>query len=178
MFGPAILVSPVWQPETETRSVYLPAANTWYDFWTGKMLQGRQQLQVDAPLQTLPLFIRAGSIVPLGPEIEYVDQKPGGPVEVRVYRGADGDFSLYEDEGDSYRYERGAYTVIPFHWNDAAKTLTLGDRAGSFPGMVKDRQFRIVLVGSGQGVGEAITSHADAVIEYTGKSKEISFASK
>jgi len=93
-------------------------------------------------------------------------------------RGADGAFTLYEDEGDSYRYEQGAYTVIPFHWNEAAKTLTIGDRVGSFPGVVKDREFRIVLVGPGHGVGEAISSQSDAVVTYTGESKKVSFASK
>src|SRR5258708_29225478 len=128
MFGSAFLVSPVWQEGARSRSVYLPDAKVWYDFWTGKMVQGKQQLDVDAQVQALPLFIRAGSIVPLGPEIEYADENPGDPVEVRIYRGADGAFTLYEDEGDSYRYEQGAYTVIPFHWNEAAKTLTIGDR--------------------------------------------------
>jgi len=178
MFGPAFLVSPVWQEGAHSRSVYLPDAKVWYDFWTGETVQGKQRLDVEAPLQTLPLFIRSGSIVPFGPEIEYADQKPINPLEVRIYRGADGAFSLYEDEGDGYRYEQGAYTVIPFQWNEAAKTLTIGDRVGSFPGMLKDREFRVVLVGPGHGVGEAISSQSDAVVMYTGKSKEVSFASK
>jgi alpha-D-xyloside xylohydrolase len=178
MFGPAFLVSPVWQEGAHSRSVYLPDAKVWYDFWTGMTVQGKQQLDVEAPLQTLPLFIPAGSIVPLGPEIEYADQKPADPVEVRIYRGANGAFSLYEDEGDSYRYEQAVYTVIPFRWNEAAKALTIGNRVGSFPGMVKDREFRVVLVGPGHGVGEAISSQADAVITYSGKSMEVSFASK
>ncbi len=176
MFGPAFLVNPVWQQGARTRTVYLPAAKAWYDFWTGKTVQGKKTLDVDAPLPTLPLFVPAGSIVPLGPEIEYADQKPDGPVEVRVYGGADGSFTLYEDEGDSYRYERGAHTVIPMHWNDAAKTLTIGDREGTFPGMVKNREFRIVLVGPGRGVGEAVSANADAVVDYSGKAKAIALA--
>ena len=141
-------------------------------------VQGGQELDVDAPVEKLPLFIRAGSIVPMGPEIEYTGQKPADPIEVRIYRGADGAFNLYEDEGDSDRYEQGAHAAIPMHWNEASGTLTLGEREGTFPGMVKDRKFRIVLVGPGHGVGEAVSSRADNVVEYTGKSEEISFPSK
>jgi len=178
MFGPAFLVSPVWQEGAKARSVYLPDAPVWYDFWTGKRIHGGQQLNVDAPLQTLPLFMRAGSIVPLGPEIEYADQQPGGPIEVRIYRGADGAFTLYEDEGDGHKYEQGAYTTIPFHWDEVAQKLTIGDRTGSFSGMVDKREFRIVLVEDGNGVGEAVSSHPDAVVEYSGKEKEITFPAR
>jgi alpha-D-xyloside xylohydrolase len=177
MFGPAFLVSPVWQEGAKAREVYLPPAPAWYDFWTGERVDGGQQLQVNAPLAKLPLFMRAGSIVPLGPEIEYAEQKSSGPIEVRIYRGADGSFDLYEDEGDSYRYEQGAYAVIPLHWNEAAGTLTFGERMGTFAGMSKDRKFHIVLVGPGHGTGAAVSSDADAVVEYTGKSEEIAFPS-
>lgn len=120
----------------------------------------------------------AGTILPLGPEIEYADQKPGDPIEVRIYRGTDGSFKLYEDEGDGHGYEKGSYALIPFHWNDAASTLTIGDRVGSFPGMVNNREFRIVLVSSNHGVGEAVSLHADAMVEYSGEKKEITFASR
>ncbi|MGA7340697.1 MAG: TIM-barrel domain-containing protein, partial [Terracidiphilus sp.] len=113
MFGPAFLVSPVWKQGAQKREVYLPQAAAWYDFWSGERVAGGQELEVDAPIEKLPLFMRAGSIVPLGPEIEYTGQKLGAPVEIRIYRGADGEFDLYEDEGDSYRYEHGAYAVIP-----------------------------------------------------------------
>jgi alpha-D-xyloside xylohydrolase len=178
MFGPAFLVSPVWKEGAQTREVYLPQASAWYDFWTGERVAGSQELEVNAPLAKLPLFMRAGSIVPLGPEVEYAEQKPSDPIEVRIYRGADGSFDLYEDEGDSYRYEQGAYAVIPMHWNEVAGTLTFGERIGTFAGMIKDRKFRIILVGTGHGVGEAVSSDADAVVEYTGKSEEIAFPSK
>jgi alpha-D-xyloside xylohydrolase len=139
---------------------------------------GGQELDVNAPVEKLPLFIRAGSIVPLGPEIEYAGQKPNDPIEVRIYRGADGAFNLYEDEGDSYRYEQGAYSLIPMRWNDATKTLTIGERTGKFAGMPENRKFRVVLVSPGHGVGEAIAPEADAVMEYTGKSVVKAFPSR
>ncbi len=178
MFGPAFLVSPVWKEGALKRDVYLPKAAAWYDFWTGEKVQGGQDLEVNAPIEKLPLFLRAGSIVPLGPEIEYTGQKPDDPIELRIYRGADGSFNLYEDEGDSYRYEQGAYAVIPMRWNEATGTLTLGEREGSFAGMAQHRKFRVVLVGPGHGVGENVSSEADAVVEYTGKSVETAVHSK
>jgi len=178
MFGPAFLVSPVWKEAAVKRDVYLPQAAAWYDFWTGRKVAGSQDLDVAAPLEKLPLFMRAGSIVPLGPEIEYAGEKPAGPIEVRIYRGANGSFNLYEDEGDSYRYEKGDYSVIPMQWNDAAMTLTIGDRTGKFAGMVENRTFNIVLVGVSHGVGEAISSHPDAVANYAGKAMTIHLSGK
>jgi len=130
---------------------------------------------VDAPVQKLSLFIRAGSIVPLGPEIEYAGQMPDAPIEIRIYRGADGSFNLYEDQGDGYQYEHGDYALIPIHWNDSKDTLTFGDRVGAFAGMANERTFRVVLVGPEHGSGESISSSADAVVKYLGKSKEVAF---
>jgi alpha-D-xyloside xylohydrolase len=176
MFGPAFLVSPVWKEGARKRTVYLPASNGWYDFWTGEKVSGGQELEVDAPIEKLPLFMRAGSIVPLGPEIEYAGEKPGDPIEVRIYRGADGAFNLYEDEGDSYRYEEGAHSVIPMRWNDAEGKLTIGEREGNFSGMVEHRKFLVVLVGPGRGVGETVSTGADFVVEYSGKSVEIALS--
>ncbi len=178
MFGPAFLVSPVWKEGAKKRDVYLPAAAGWYDFWTGEKVSGGQELEVDAPIEKLPLFMRAGSIVPLGPEIEYAGEKPADPIEVRVYRGADGTFELYEDEGDSYRYEHGAYTSIPMHWNEAAGTFTIGERVGTFAGMVEHRKFRVVVVSAGHGVGEEVSNEADATVEYSGKKIEIALTAK
>jgi alpha-D-xyloside xylohydrolase len=177
MFGPAFLVSPVWKEGARKREVYLPEAAAWYDFWTGEEVQGKQDLEVDAPLEKLPLFMRAGSIVPLGPEIEYAGQKPSDPIELRVYRGSDGEFNFYEDEGDSYRYEKGAYATIPIKWNDTTQTLTIGERTGAFPGMVERRIFNVVLVSPGHGVGEGISKTTDAALEYSGKSTKITFPS-
>jgi alpha-D-xyloside xylohydrolase len=155
------------------RTVYLPAAPEWYDFWTGKSLTGGHEIEAEAPLDRTPLFVRAGSIIPMGPEIEYATQDPGGPVELRIYRGADGSFNLYEDAGDGYAYEKGEHTVIPILWNDRAGTVTIGAREGSFSGMVEHRKFRVVLVSNEHGVGEAATGSANGEIDYDGKEVRI-----
>ncbi|MGA8043689.1 MAG: TIM-barrel domain-containing protein, partial [Terracidiphilus sp.] len=169
MFGPAILVNPVLKADAKQRSVYLPAAAAWFDFWSGKSRPGGQEIEADAPLDRMPLFVRAGSIIPMGPEIEYAAQDPAGPIELRVYPGADGTFDLYEDAGDSYDYQRGQHSVIPIRWDNQRSVLTIGAREGSFPGMVAHRTFRVVLVGSGHGVGLAGPSAANAEIAYDGK---------
>jgi len=174
LFGPAILVSPVTTQGATSRTVYLPQA-AWYDFWTGEKQQGGRRIQADAPLNKLPLFVRAGSIVPMGPAMEWTTEKPADPIELRIYPGADGDFTLYEDENDSYRYEKGAYSTIALHWDDAARTLTLGARQGSFPGMLAQRTFRIVLVGKDHGVGIGETAKAEATVKYTGAKAAFSF---
>ena len=112
------------------------------DFWTGETLAGGKTVTANAPVNILPLYVRAGSIVPLGPVVQYATEKPADPIELRVYRGADGKFTLYEDEGDNYDYEKGKYATIPFDWNEAKQTLTIGKRSGNFPGMLKERAFR------------------------------------
>jgi alpha-D-xyloside xylohydrolase len=169
MFGPAMMVAPVLEQGATSRRVYLPSAATWYDFWTGNSVPGTQDIQAAAPLDRLPLYIRAGSILPLGPEIEYATEDSGGPIELRIYRGANGSFDLYEDSGDSYDYEKGMHAIIPLRWNDHAGVLMIGTREGSFPQMVTTRQFRIVLVAKGHGVGEAVTAAPDRLITYDGK---------
>jgi alpha-D-xyloside xylohydrolase len=153
LFGPALMVNPVTEPGASSRSVYLPGKAAWYNFWTGKREAPGRRADAAAPIETMPLYVPAGSILPLGPDIEYVDQKPPDPIEVRVYSDADGSFTLYEDAGDSYDYEHGAYTAIPFRWNDAAKTLIIGKRTGAYEGMLKNRTFRIVLVDQRHGGG-------------------------
>ena len=170
LFGPAILVSPVTQPGATSRPIYLPTAPAWYDFWTGAQLRGGQHIDAQAPLDRIPLYIKAGSILPLGPEEEYAGQSPDAPIELRIYRGADGSFNLYNDEGDTYDYEKGAYAIIPIHWDDASSTLTLGARTGSYPGMPPQRTFRVVLVGPDHGTGMQIAATADKEIRYTGQS--------
>ena len=169
MFGPAILVNPVLKANTTKQSVYLPAAPTWFDFWSGERVNGGQEVEVDAPLDRVPLFVRAGSIVPMGPEIEYAAQDPGAPVEIRIYRGADAQFDLYDDTGDGYGYEHGQQAVIPLRWDDKNSVLTIGAREGSFPGMMEHRSFRIVLVGDGHGTGVLVTSTENADMSYDGK---------
>ena len=168
MFGPALLVNPVLKADTRKRSVYLPAT-TWYDFWTGNVTEGGREIDADAPLEHEPLFVRAGSILPMGPEIEYAGQNPAGPIELRIYSGADGSFNLYEDAGDSYAYEKGEHAIIPIRWDDRNGVLTIGARQGSFPGMIERRSFRVVLVRNGHGAGVALTGDANAEIAYDGK---------
>jgi alpha-D-xyloside xylohydrolase len=167
LFGPAILVNPVTEPGATSRHLYLPSAK-WYDFWTGSAVAGGVAVDADAPLARMPLYVRAGSIVPMGPELQYSNEKPEDPIELRVYAGANGSFTLYEDENDSYDYEKGAYATIPIVWDDGAKTLTIGARAGKFPGMLETRTFRIVFVGAGHGIGIDPTEQADKIVTYSG----------
>ena len=168
LFGPSLLVSPVTEPGATVRHLYLPAAG-WYDFWSGSLIKGGQAIDAPAPLERLPLFVRAGAILPLGPEVQFAAEKPADPLEIRIYRGADGDFTLYEDENDTYDYEKGAYATIGFHWDNTKQTLTIGERKGTFPGMLNDRTFRVVFVRENHGTGEAVTETADKSVAYSGK---------
>jgi alpha-D-xyloside xylohydrolase len=168
LYGPAILVNPVTEPGATTRHLYLPKTK-WYDFWTGDSQEGGHAIDTPAPLDRIPLFIRAGSILPLGPDEEFSTQKPADPIELRIYRGANSDFTLYEDENDSYNYEKGAYATIPLHWDDISQTLSIGDRTGKFPGMLESRTFHIVLVAKDHGAGIAPSESFNKSITYTGK---------
>jgi alpha-D-xyloside xylohydrolase len=172
MFGPAILVSPVTEPGATSRWLYLPKAS-WYDFWSGSRARGGLDVDAAAPLDRIPLYVRAGSIVPLGPEMEYADEKAADPIELRVYRGADGDFTLYEDENDNYDYEKGAFATIPIHWDDAQQQLRIEAREGSFPGMLPRRTFNVVWVREGHGAGPEATA-ADKSIQYDGSAIKVS----
>jgi len=172
LFGPAILVSPVTTEGATARTVYLPAA-TWYDFWTGEKQEGGKRIQADAPLSKLPLFVRAGSIVPMGPKMEWSTEKAEDPIELRIYPGANGDFVLYEDQNDGYEYQKGAHATIPMHWDDAARTLTIGAREGSFPGMLAEHTFRLVVVASGHGVGVGESEAAEGTVVYKGAKVEV-----
>jgi len=168
LFGPAILVNPVTEPGASARHLYLPTAK-WYDFWTGATIQGGRALDAPSPIDRMPLYVRAGSILPLGPDVEYAAEKSANPIEVRVYRGANGTFTLYEDENDTYNYEKGAYSTILFSWDDATHTLTIGDRTGSFPGMLENRAFRVIFVSENHGTGGGLTENADRTVRYSGK---------
>jgi alpha-D-xyloside xylohydrolase len=168
MYGPAFLVNPVTEPAATSRQVYLPKAK-WYDFWSGTSTEGGNEISASAPLDRLPLYIRAGSIVPMGPDVEWSTEKPADPIELRVYPGVDGDFTLYEDENDSYNYEKGAYATIPLHWDDGKQTLNIANRQGQFPGMLASRKFHVVLVGDNHGTGIAPSENPNAVVTYSGK---------
>ncbi len=174
MFGPAFLVCPVTTPQATTRSVYLPAGVNWTDLWSGETHQGGQTITANAPLDIMPLYVRAGSIVPFGPSLQYAMEKAADPIELRIYTGADGQFTLYEDEGDSYAYESDNYATIPLSWNDSTKTLTVGARQGSFPGMLAQRTFRVVWVCPAHGSGTPNDGPADALITYNGSQVSVS----
>ena len=168
LFGPAILVNPVTEPGSATRHLYLPAAK-WYDFWTGAAIQGGNTLDAPSPIDRMPLYVRAGSILPLGPDVEFAAEKSSDPIELRIYRGANGSFTLYEDENDSYDYERGVCATILLSWDDSTNTLTIGDRTGSYPGMLEKRTFRVVFVAENHGTGGGLTETADKTVKYSGK---------
>jgi alpha-D-xyloside xylohydrolase len=172
MYGPAFLVNPVTEPAATTRQVYLPNAK-WYDFWSGRSVQGGKELMASSPIDRLPLYIRAGSILPMGPDVEWSTERPADPIELRVYRGADGDFMLYEDENDNYDYENGMYATIPLHWDDGKQTLTLGERHGHFPGMLTNRTFNIVFVDENNGTGIGPSGHPSASITYAGRAVNV-----
>ncbi len=182
MFGSAFLVSPVTHSMIsqgngnniqDTRKVYLPQSATWYDFWTGKTYKGGQTIDAKAPIETLPLFIKAGSIVPMGPFLQYATEKPANPLELRIYRGGNGSFTLYEDENNTYDYEKGVYSTISFKWDNAKRELIIGKREGSFPGMLKERTFHIIIVSPTKGTGIAITKSPDKTVQYDGNEKII-----
>ena len=172
MFGPSLLVNPVTVAGAAERLLYLPSAPAWYDFWTGETLQGSQQILAKAPLDRIPLFVPAGSILPLGPATEYAGQEPAAPIELRIYPGADGNFTLYQDQGDGYQYEGGAHATVPLHWDDMAKTLHLGARQGSYPTMLPRITFNVVLVTPATGVGFGV-SKATKTIVYTGQAADL-----
>jgi alpha-D-xyloside xylohydrolase len=169
MFGPAILVNPVTEQGAAARHLYLPKT-AWYDFWTGSKLAGGTIIDAAAPLDRLPLFVRAGSILPMGPDVQHTTEKPADPIELRVYRGADGDFTLYEDENDNYNYEKDIHSTSSIHWDEAGQRLSIGDRRGQFPGMLDTRTLRVVFVAPGHGVGASPTGQPDRVVQYSGKS--------
>ena len=168
MFGPAFLVAPVYKYGARDREVYFPAGETWYDFYTGKAVKGGQTLKVDAPYETMPLFVRGGSIVPAGGDIQYAAQKSDEPVTIVVYGGRDGDFTIYEDEGTNYNYEKGAFSKIRLEYNDKTNELTIADREGSFPGMQSDRKFNIVKVDAAHPVADAIKAKGK-LVNYNGR---------
>jgi alpha-D-xyloside xylohydrolase len=168
LFGSALLVNPVTEEGATTRHLYLPKT-TWVDFWTGETHTGGSYIDAPAPLSSMPLYVRAGSILPMGPELQYASEKPADPIELRIYPGADADFTLYEDEGDTYHYENGVYATIPLHWNDQAHMLTIGARQGTFPAMLTERIFNVVLVRPGHGQGIDATSLPDQSMHYSGQ---------
>ncbi|MDR1896111.1 MAG: DUF5110 domain-containing protein, partial [Prevotellaceae bacterium] len=134
LFGRSLLVAPVTQPKVAEWSIYLPEGSMWIDFWTEKTFAGGQTIERETPIDIIPLYVKAGSLIPLAPVMQYATEKAWDNLEIRIYPGADGEFTLYEDEFDNYNYEKGIYSTITFHWNDKNRSLTIGNRKGDFPG--------------------------------------------
>jgi alpha-D-xyloside xylohydrolase len=166
MYGPAIMVCPVTTEGQRSRSVYLPRG-IWYDFWTGEKIDGGSRITADAPLSRIPLFVRGGSILPMGPEIQYANER-SDTIELRIYPGEDDTFTLYEDEGDNYNYEEGVYATIPISYRDNPRNVVIGKRTGNFPGMDESKVFNVVYVSENHGTGGGFTTTPDTQIVYTG----------
>lgn len=173
MFGPSLLVAPVTDAGASDRLVYLPAGTDWYDFWTGRRIPGGKNILRATPLSIMPLYVRAGSILPLAPASEFTNQDPDAAIELRIFAGADGAFKLYEDDGETYDYEKGQYSWIPMEWKNTTRTLVVGARQGKFPRAAAERKFHVVLVGPGRGVGEAISKGRS--FEYDGSVQKLRF---
>lgn len=161
--------------QAKSAKVYLPEGTAWYDFWTNEKMNGGQEIEKATTIDEIPLYIKAGSIIPFGPKVQFATEKKWDALEIRVYPGANGEFTLYEDENDNYNYEKGAYSTIKFQWNEKSRTLTIGKRNGSFKGMLENRTFNIILVGKGKGAGMTNTTTFDKTISYNGKEKMVKF---
>lgn len=173
MFGPSIMVCPVYNYKARERAVYLPNGTAWYNAYTGAVLDGGQSIQAEAPYQQMPLFVKAGSILPVGPEIEYTDQNLSAPIKLIVYTGADGQFEIYEDEGLNFNYENGKFSTIPLSWSEQDGALTIGDREGEFEGMAQERIFNVVFASKDNKVDFDFDKYAGKEIKYSGKSIQV-----
>jgi alpha-D-xyloside xylohydrolase len=158
-----------------TIETYLPAGADWYDFWTNTKYKGGRTVEKECPLNILPLYVRAGSIVPMGPVMQYATEKPDAPYEIRIYPGTDAKFTIYEDDNETYNYEKGEYATCELTWDDSAGTLTVGSRKGSFPGMIAERLLNIVLALPDQNAGLKAGSDDVKSVSYTGKSIQVKF---
>jgi len=194
MFGKSLLVCPVTEPmyskvsihgndttnvedfsKVKDGEVYLPKGTDWYDFWSGEKHSGGQTLNKETPIDIIPLYVKAGSILPIGPKVQYATEKKWDDLEIRVYPGADGEFTLYEDENDNYNYEKGLYSTIEFKWDDETNTLNIGKRQGHFPRMLKTRTFQVIIVSPKHGTGIDATDEIGKVVKYNGTEKKVTF---
>jgi alpha-D-xyloside xylohydrolase len=174
LFGHSFLIAPVTQYKAKTWPVYLPEGSDWYNFWTNEYYKGGQTVATDTPIDKVPLYVKAGAIIPFGPEVQYSTEKKWDNLEIRIYPGADGEFVLYEDENNNYNYEKGMYSTIKFKWNDTAKTLTVENREGEFSGMLKSRKFRIITISKNQTISDTDVK-PNKVISYNGKERVVNF---
>jgi alpha-D-xyloside xylohydrolase len=173
MFGPSLMVAPVYVYKARSREVYFPESCGWYDFYTGKYFTGGQKIKADAPYERLPLYVREGTILPVGPEINYTDEKPVDPLTLLVYTGKSCEFALYEDEGTNYNYEKGSYSTIRFTYNEERKELTIDKRKGEFDGMLKSRTFNIKFISKDIPIAFDPDANYYKAITYNGESVTI-----
>ncbi len=173
LFGPSLLINPVYDYRANSRELYLPKGQGWYELYMGKYFEGGQKINADAPYKRMPVYVKEGSIIPFGPDLQYTAEKPASTITLYVYTGRDASFSIYEDEDTNYNYEKGAYANIPISYNELAKTLTIGKRKGTFNGMLKEREFKIVWVTKDKPVELDFGKHADAIVRYKGNEKTV-----
>lgn len=188
LFGKSILVAPVLDPQytdgkgadvkidfsrNKSIKVYLPSGCEWYDFWTNEKISGGKSVNKETPIDIMPIYIKAGSILPIGPKVQYAKEKKDTPLEIRIYPGKNATFTLYEDEGDNYNYEKGNYSTIDFKWDDSTSTLSIGQRNGNFNGMLKKRTFKVVLASTESGIGMEENSPQSKTINYNGKAVSV-----
>ncbi|MEN9444915.1 MAG: hypothetical protein RIS47_1806, partial [Bacteroidota bacterium] len=172
MFGASFLVAPVTKAGVHETQVYLPKSTPWYNFWSEKYYNGGQTVSTEAPLHQIPLFVKAGAIIPLNKPMQYATQSNCDTLNIKVYEGANGEFTLYEDENDNYNYEKNAYSTISFTWNDAQQTLSIGNRQGTFPGMSTNRQFIVEFVSKNN------TKESKAILTVGYKGKKLNIRKK
>jgi alpha-D-xyloside xylohydrolase len=172
MFGPALLVAPITQYQQRSRSVYLPSGAQWYEYWSGRPASSGS-IVAAAPYDEIPVFVRAGSIIPYQPDMQYIGEKAADLITLCVYAGANGRFTLYEDQGTTFDYEKGAFSEIPMQWDDRTHTLTIGERTGAFTGMLPQRTFRVVLVSKTHPAGFPFTANEARNVEYKGAATRI-----
>jgi alpha-D-xyloside xylohydrolase len=174
MFGPSLLINPVYTYMARRKEIYLPEGQGWYDFYSGKYTPGGHRINADAPYERMPVYVREGSVIPFGPALQYTDEKPTDSISLFIYTGKDAYFSLYEDENTNYNYEKGAFANIPFHYDEQLKTLTIDDRTGSFKGMLKKKVFRIITVDKEHPVAPDPDQASARVVLYKGEKINIS----
>ncbi|WP_413671166.1 DUF5110 domain-containing protein [Mucilaginibacter sp. Mucisp86] len=175
LFGTALLINPVYKYHATNRGVYLPKGNGWYNLYDGKYTAGGQTITADAPYDRIPVYVKEGSIIPFGPEIQYTGEKPADPVTLYVYMGKDAEFTLYEDEGTNYNYEKGAFSTIQLTYNEAKKTLTIGDRKGSFANMISSRKFNVIWVNKDKAVPLQFELNDVQQVKYEGEKVILKF---
>jgi alpha-D-xyloside xylohydrolase len=169
MFGPSLLISPVYTYKERSKTIYLPAGQGWYDLYSGKYTKGGQTVTVDAPFERTPLMVKEGSILPFGPALQFTSEKKADTITLYIYTGKDASFTLYEDEDTNYNYEKGAFSNIPITYSEAKKQVTIGKREGTFPGMLMDRIFRLVLITPTAPKSLDLDREAGKVVKYNGK---------